>query len=364
MAPGSLYRRMLGRAGLLASSLTVLTLALTSACKKDEAHPGVIDDSSGRPPVTGGGGGTTTTSDGGAAAKGAIATAPAAVRGLAATASDVYFLYVGPGDGGTSADGGALGTSVLARVPKGGGPSQIEVTGGESPRDLTLADGSLYWVDDGAAGSSLVRYGAGVLGALVSGLTASSTYAARSDAVVVATPSLGSVSIDRAPNADAGSIQPVGTLSGNWTPVRLALDGANVFLLATTGQGGSLYKVALAGGVPEEIWTGATGAVHDLAIASGKAFVSWDRGADGQVVAIPTAGGAAAALVSPIDSPTHLAVDGTDVFVATAKGEIVRAPIEGGATSSLATDLGEPAAIAVGDAVFVAVGTSVVRVPR
>ncbi len=92
--------------------------------------------------------------------------------------------------------------------------------------------------------------------------------------------------------------------------------------------------------------------------------MSWDRGADGQVVAIPTAGGAAAALVSPIDSPTHLAVDGTDVFVATAKGEIVRAPIEGGATASLATDLGEPAAIAVGDAVFVAVGTSVVRVPR
>lgn len=346
-------------------ALTALALATTAACKKDEAHPAVIDDSNGRPPVLGGGGGGgTTKGDGGAGTKGAIASAPSDVRGVAATASDVYFLYVGAGDGGTTADGGTLGTSVLARVAKSGGTVQTVVSGGESPRDLTLVDGSLYWIDDGATSSSVVRYGAAVLGAMVSGLTTSSTYAARSDTIVIATANLGNLSIDRAPNADAGTVQPVGTLTGNWTPVRIALDGANVYLLATTGLGGSLYKVPLAGGVPEEIWTGGTGSVHDLVIADASALVTWDRGADGEVVTVPLGGGAAKALVAPVDTPTLLAVDGTDVFIATGKGEIVRAPTSGGTATTLATDLGEPAAIAVSDAVFVATGTSIVRVPR
>ncbi len=331
-------------------------------CNGDPSRPPVVDDSVGAraPTPVGGGVVNPATGDGGAIA-GTIATAPGLIRGLAVTASDAYFLYVDLGDGGAS-------SGVLARVPRAGGaaPQQI-VTGGVSPRALTVSESSLYWIDDGVGGSSIIRFGTTAPVTVLSGLTSTSMFAARNDVIVVATARIGSVNIDRAPNGDAGAVQSMGIVLGEASPVRVVIEGANAYLLVSNALGGTLYRVALVGSVPEEIWTAGSGTVRDLAIspADGRAFVAWDRGDQGQIVSIPIAGGAAQPLVSPVRGPERIVVDGTDLFYVTTAGELGRSPTAGGgAVTTLATNLGAPSALAVADAVYVASGTSLVRVSR
>lgn len=347
--------------------LSALAFAIAAglSCKPDEPRPAFIDDPSGpRVPLGGGGGAVTDASLDASGLAGAIATAPGEIRGLAVSASDVYFVYVDPGDGGVADDGGPLPGGTLARVPRTGGTTELVVTGGFAPRALSIADGVLYWVDDGSVSSSLIRLGPSSLGALVSGLSRNSVFAVSAGAIVVATDSVASVSLDRVPDIDGGVLQSLGLLTGDLRPVRVVIDGNSVLLLAASAVGGGLYRMPLVGGVPEEIWSTASGAVRDFVVGDNRALIAWDRGDDGQILSVPLGGGATSAFAAPVRSPARIAIDGTDVFYITADGELSRASLAGGSVATLATGLGSPSALAIADAAYVATANVVVRVKR
>lgn len=344
---------------------TAAVIATIIACNSDAAHPAAVDDSKGAGPSPTGASGSSSTSTGDAGViDGSLAFGTADIHGVAVTASDAYFVYTDPDDGGVTADGGPVGGGILARVPRTGGTTQVVVSGGTAPRALTMSNDILYWLDDEATTTSLIRYGGGTLGAIVSGLTSSSVFTLNGDVLYVATPSIGQVSIDNVPNGDGGASQNVGVATGDYAPIRLLVDGTSIYMLASSTVGGAVLTTPLIGGVPEVIWTAGTGSVRDFAIAGGRGYVAWDKGDASEITSFALSSGIATTLVSPIPPPLQLAIDGTDLFYTGTDGTLSRSPLDSGAVTTLASNLGTPSAIAVADAVYVATGINLVRVPR
>ncbi len=347
-------------ASRLAVALTVATIAVS--CTKDEPKPRLLGSEPGLPTPGTGPSSPTPTGDGGTGVS--FATAPSSIRGLALTASHVYFVYVEALDAGVD-DAGTSG-GVLARVPKAGGAIEVVVRGGAAPRSLAFTGTSLMWIDDGGASSSLVIVDDTSARPLATGLAPASQFAAAQNGIVVASAAVGSLNIDLVPTSDAGTIASLGTVLGNVTPVRVAALDTNAFVLVGESPGANLYRTpTTSASVPESIWSAAGGVPRDLAVVAGHAFVAIDSGTQGQVVSIPLPGGAPQTLVGPIDAPAHLALDGDQLFLTTDTGQLLRIPSAGGESAVVATDLGVPAALAVAsDAAFVATGNRIVRVGR
>jgi hypothetical protein len=287
-------------------------------------------------------------------------TAPNLITGLALTASDVFFLTTGADDAGAP-------TGVLARVPRTGAAPQtpqIVVTGGQAPRALLFNGTSLFWIDDEAASSSLVRLSDTDARVVAAGLPRASVYTTTPTTAIIASASIGNVTLTGVPNGEAGAPQALGTLPGDFSPVKTVVDQNTIYLLVTESLGGSLWRTPLVGGAPENIWSAPSGTPHDVAIAEGHAFVTWDHAPTGEIVSIPLSGGANQQLVTEIAGPLQLAIDGTDLFYTTSQGELLRVPTTGGAPTSLGANLGTPTAIAVADAVYVATGNDIVRLGR
>ena len=113
----------------------------------------------------------------------------------------------------------------------------------------------------------------------------------------------------------------------------------------TNLNGGTVMKVALAGGNPVTL---ASGQVNPLAVAVGAADVYWTT-STGTVMKAPIAGGAAvqvAAGPSGLTSFTGLAADATSVYWAT-NDSILKAPVGGGAPVQVATGQNTPTSVAV-----------------
>lgn len=334
------------------------------ACGKDEARPPIIGNEPAGPPSVGVGSNSPSTSTDASVAASSIATAPAPIRGLALTAADVYFVYAAPTDAG-AADGGVASAGVLARVPRAGGSSRVVVTGGEAPRSLAFSGTSFLWIDDGPGSSSLVEVTETVARPIATGLSATAAFAPGPTGVVIANGAIGAVNLDLVPAAsDGGALVPVGSVQGNVSPVRIAVAGTTAFVLVAEAPGASLYRVPLSGGVPENVWSSAGGTPRDLAVVEGRAFVALENGTDGSILSIALPSGSPTPLVTPVDRPLQIVVEGTDLFYTTAGGLLVRVPVAGGEATILATDLGSPSALAVGDAAYIATGNQIARFAR
>ena len=344
----------------------LLMAALGLACTKDAARPPPLTNEPGGGTVGGGGTSSPPVGDAATTPQRAIVTAPSTLRGLVVAASEIYVVYVdSPADGGVS-------TGVLARAPRAAAvatalaPLEPVALGGTSPRDLALFGASLYWLDDNGT-SSLVRFSANAAEVVGAGFPTASTFAVSTTpaATVVVSTSLGTLNVDRVSETDAGASQSLGSLAGDFAPVRSIVKDGIVYVLVSQTTGGGLYKVPLVGGVPENVWSAASGTPRDLVLVEGRALVALDRPGDGAIVSIPLSGGAATEQVTGVPGLARLATEGLDLFFATLSGDVSRVPVAGaGATTVLAEKLGTPTAMVAADAVYVAVGPSVIRLAR
>jgi hypothetical protein len=176
------------------------------------------------------------------------------------------------------------------------------------------------------------------------------------------------VAIDRVPVSGGAAPVSVTTFAGAVAPAGLAVDAGTVFFLADGVTGGSLLAAPASGGTADILWSGADGTPTELVIADGRAWITIaadpDRG--GRVLAIPTSGASALVAVDHVAHAAHIARDDANVYF-TSDGALFRVPLSATATTEparIASGLGVTAGLAVGDAVYVAAGYGVVRVPK
>jgi len=346
----------------------VATLAAL-ACKKSEPHPVVIDSHG--PVLTGGGG----AGDGGATGDGGnplvIVPLATGAQGLALDATTLFFSVGGtPGPD----DAGPLPPGAIGRVARAGGPASAIVTGGAQPTGVLVVGRRVVWLDVGSGNGSVFALdlsagASATVQTLAKDLDHPSAIATDGTFVYVAARSAASgVEIDRVPATGGAALTNVTRFAGTVAPAGLAVDAGDAFLVVDGVVGGSLLRVAASGGANADIvWDGANGVPTDVVVTGGRAWVTVDADPDhgGQVVAVPITGAQAVVVADRQTHATHIARDDTNVYFA-ADGEIRRLPLA-------ATSAEEPvslgavagvAALAVGDAVYAATSSGVVRVPK
>jgi hypothetical protein len=149
---------------------------------------------------------------------------------------------------------------------------------------------------------------------------------------------------------DSGGTQQIDALS-------LAVDGNFLYWLnedsgsCGTGDGYSVWKLPLGGGLPAEVTSGLTDPVN-FTIAGSSIYIVDDMNDD--VESFPVLGGSSAPLVAAQMLPWAMASDSSYVYWTSLgtnqdDGTISRYPIGGGASTTLVRGLAAPAALAVDD---------------
>jgi hypothetical protein len=349
------YRSQMRWLLVLASCASLAIGAVVAIGCKNEERPAVADlartpPSASLPRDAGGEGG---------AVAGALFGTASPPRAIAVDSSSIYVSF----GRGTAPDGGAFEGSI-AVAPRGGGEPVTIVTGG-SPTELLRVGTSLVWIDEGTAigtgGVFAVELAAGATPrALLSNLEAPSAIASDGTQILVSSrgPSL-AIAIDSVPLAGGAGQNITTTLVGEIAPAGIALDAKNVYFVGISRFGGTLFRAPLAGGLAEVLWTPASGAPGDVAVADGRAFVTLEASADASsIVSVPVNGGPATPLLTGLDHPARLAIADTDLYWTNqdpARGAVSRASIAVAAPEAtlLRDRIDSPHAIAVADAVYV-----------
>lgn len=354
----------------LATLAAVATFAPLAACTKADPHPPVLDSHPAVPTTGGGGGGGgdggVASGDGGA---GGIVLAPLAwpALGVALDPSLVYFTIGGAAS--PDVDAGPFAPGSIARVPKTGGAPEALVTGGAQPTDVLVANDRLVWLDGNAVYSVDLGTPGATVATLVSGLDHPSGIASDGTFVYVASRSAATgVDVSRAPIDGAAVATNVTTFVGAVSPARLAVSQGEVFVVVVAPGGGALLRVAAAGGTAESIWDTPSGVPTDVAVASGRAWVTIDDDAQrASLVAVPTAASAPVTVAGQLDHATRVAADDADVYFLEGD-DLARVPATATAGTEptiVASALGGATALVVGDAVYVATSArGVVRVAK
>ncbi len=285
-------------------------------------------------------------------------------RGIALSASEVFFT-----SGAGSGDGGTAGT--ISSVPKAGGAVAQIVGGPALPTELLLVNGALVWIDLGstAQAGAVFKLDASVsVATQISGPLQAPT-AIASDGIYVYVASTfpsGGVSIDRVP-LGAGPPFSVTTVVGDFTPSGMVIDSRYAYFVGATLAGGVLYRVVLTGGPAEALWSTNGGTLGDVAVTAGHVYWTLDAPNAGaaKIFSLPTGGGTTVALAVQQPHAVRLAFDSANLFWTTgADGEVIRAPLGGGVASVVASGLGSALNIAAGDAIYVTTATGIVKIPK
>ena len=341
------------------------SVLLLAACNDAPDLPPYLGDSDGKaPPPPGGstiGGG-----DGGSGDADADAGAPTTLasaknpKGLFLSGAYVYYTNY--------ASGAADGT--VSRVGADGSNPQDVTTGVTAPWAVVVESGFVTFTTAPGAGTG------GVFAVAESGGTATQVRSGIVGAVGLALDSAGNVFW----TTDTGSgVQveraAVGTavftsildFGGAVSPEALAVSGVDVFV-ATGGSGAAVLRGQTSGSgnlAPLDTPTNAT--YGDVAVSSLTVYATFDDGAlTGAIVSFPRAGGVATNLVTGINHPGRLALDGNNLYFTDPQGGAiwvvdVNAPA---APALVASGLSSPLPIVVGDAIYVGASDAIVRIPK
>jgi hypothetical protein len=252
-------------------------------------------------------------------------------------------------------------------VPRGGGTPALVTTGQSGALGLVVL-GNGYWVSGSGstAGSiEMVDFATGTLTRLAAGIVNPFGLAASPTRVYWTSQNpMGTAVLLSAIEDDAGSSQELANIGGAEGPGSLAIDADNAyFALAQPGGAAAVLSVPLAGGPPGTVWSAAGDVPVDLVVGTGAVY--WLETSPAAVWSAP-AGATPAVLASGIDRPAHLCVDETMAYWSSpGDGQVFAVPLAGGSVGTMAANLIGPSAVAVdADAIYVATVDSILKVAK
>jgi len=237
----------------------------------------------------------------------------------------------------------------IYRAPADGtGSAAAVVTGQFQPRELAIADPTLYWANFGLSGNTaqIQEYplpnGPITAPPFVPSLATGVWGIAVHNGYVYWT-NQNEYSVKRAPVTSPHTPQ---TLTINESlPWDIAVDDAYAYW--SNYDGGQIKRVPVGGGGVTVLTSAAD---HPVGVAINATHVYWASEAGGEIRRVPIAGGQVEVIATEQSSPTYVALDDTFVYWTNyGNGEVAKAPIAGGDRVVLAKAQNQPYYIALDD---------------
>ncbi|CAN5142118.1 hypothetical protein BH09MYX1_BH09MYX1_62510 [soil metagenome] len=329
-----------------------LTLAAVGACRSVPEHPANLDGV--KIPNVGSPGITADAGTDGTVPLGTFATVPN-TRGLTLFGGYLYISSIGAG----------ASTGYLARVPAAGGAMETLAENLTEPWAIAANDTFI-----GFTTASSATGGGGVYDFLLGDTSVTTLTPAVSGAygfvmdasAVYYTEGTGTLGVERR-SLTTTAVDRIVTSSVLATGNALLISGQDLFVAASNGI---VYRAPVLGGVLEPLDFPLAGSIADIALDTTTVYATVDLPSpNGAIMAFPKLGGAGKVLVSGLDRPARIAVDGSRViYTNPTTGTVEAVSTAGGTPVTLATGLDAPYALAVGDAVYVGTTTAVFRVAK
>lgn len=265
---------------------------------------------------------------------------------IAVAAGYVYWATHGTG----------VGTSVIKRVPSGGGPQGTLVTGQSYPAGLAVNATTLFWsnstgLDAGNGALMAAPIAGGNTVVLVPDMySASDVTVDQQNAYLLSGTYNGLVTAVTHTGSGAKALA-----SGQGFPAKAAVWGDTVFWVnrGSSTNNGSVMSVPRAGGTPTTL---VQGQLRPSGIACDGSTVYWSNSTGGTVRRVSAVGGAATTLASNQATPWALAVDGNNLYWTNrgtspnyVDGSIMKLDLKTSALIVLAGGQYSPSAIALDD---------------
>lgn len=333
-----------------------LTLLLF-ACQNADTPPPILPDFDGSGPISPGNG----TGDGGDGSLGEGGTVAAAANPKGIFVSNGFVYYTNFASGGADGRVSAVATS-------GGTPTDL-ATGLTGPAAIAVSGSTVYFTLDppsGTGGLSSVPTSGGNVTSIQSGVTgaagvavdATNVYWTNENAAVLVyfVPLVGGTPKQV---LDYGSVlTPTGLVIAT-TDVYVSTDGSQAAVLAGTTSGSTNLT-------PLDAPLAITYA--DVAVSSTTVYATVDDVAPaGKVVSFPRAGGNSKDVVTGLNHPQRLALDGTNLYFTDPDGGnvwVIDLTQATPAAALVASGLTSPLPIAIADALYVGAADSIVRIPK
>jgi hypothetical protein len=333
--------------------------ALIVACSKTEAMPPPIGDLDGAPtlpPHTG-----TGVPDGSTPADGGTLGAASNPRGIFVTGGLVYYTNFASG----AADGS------VSVVPIGGGTPTELATGLDGPWAIAVASNVVFFTlapTTGLGGISAVSASGGTPSPIQTGVTGAFGVAVDATNVYWTNDNSlggGGALVFFVP-ISGGTGKQLLDFGSDLVPTGLSIFGTDLFV-PTSGTQAAVLRGSTTGGTLEAL-DAQTSITYADAVSDGTTvFATVDDVAPaGQIVSFPRNGGAAKIVVSNLNHPQRLALDGTHLYFTDPDGGNVWGVdvSTSNAPQLLASGLSAPLPIAVADAVYVGAADAIVRIPK
>ncbi len=334
-----------------------LTLLLF-ACQSDEAKPPFIPDFDGSGPISPGNG-TSNDSGAGEGGEGGALSAASNPKGIFVSNGSVYY---------TNFASGASDGTVSVIATSGGTPTDL-ATGLSAPAAITVASGTVYFTLDptsGTGGISSVPTTGGSVTSIQSNVTGAAGVAVDATNVYWTTENSGAF-VWFVPLA-GGTPKQVLDFGGALTPTGLVISTTNVYVPTDGPQAAVLTGTTSGSTDLTPLDTQSSITYADVAVSATTVYATVDDVAPaGAVVAFPRAGGPAKTVVTGLNHPQHLALDGTNLYFTDPAGGnvwLIDLTQTTPAAAQFATGLNLPLPIAVADALYVGDADAIVRIPK
>jgi sugar lactone lactonase YvrE len=233
----------------------------------------------------------------------------------------------------------------IHRVSSGGHGDEIFASNQRTPSAIAVGATSLFWANQGDGSFMSLPLEGGTPRALASSQNEPIAIAVGRDAVFWADAgSPGSNhdgSIVKVP-FDGGA--PITIASNQSNPAGIAVDDKFAYWSSVTL--GTIMKVPVGGGTPETLVATGRSPLGITVDASAVYWTNYDGEVLKHVLADPT-GGFVTLANGHFSQGTGIATDGASVFFSVADGEIVEVPAAGGAATQLSTSENAPASVAL-----------------
>lgn len=321
--------------------------------------PGLPDFDGGMPvspPGTGGDGGTLDSGDGGAITTLATASNP---KGIFLAAGYVYYTNF--------ASGGSDG--FIATVATTGGTASSLASTITAPWALTVTSGFVFFTQApvaGTGGVSVVATTGGTVTPVRQSIT--SAYGIVTDGTnLFWTLDNGGagVSIETIP-ITGGSTKAILDIGGDISPTAMTLAGTTLFISTTGTQAALLTGQTTGSGNLTELDAPTSITMSDVAASSTTIYVAVDDASpNGAIVAYPRGTGSPQTIVTSLNHPRRLALDGTHLyFTDELGGNVWVVDLTTNTAAVYATGLNAPVPIAVADALYVGAADAILRIPK